>query len=233
MLPDTIKTRGLHAAIRFAPQAALDKQHKQQFQIKANEGFDWQRQEYSDNLWRLTTPQAEGDRRSQLKFSVAPDVVNFEDSFPTGPLDVFFDNLRLAMDVVVSVFNPRLIVGVGIIVRLSAQSQLDDGRVYLGKHCLKLDNRLAPLGRPVHGLGLKLLLPPLSGEGKPNWQAIVNVESLLEDVRQLYIEVDARWGNPFQWDAEGVIERTKTAHDFATNQVADFLKTLGEQPEFG
>lgn len=228
MLPETIKTRGIHAGIRFAPPAMLDKQHKQQFQIKANEGFDWQRQEYDPNLWRLTTPQTEGGPRSQLKLTLQGDAFNFEDSFPAGPLDLFSDNLKMGLDVLAEVFKPQLILGVGIVIRLAAQSDLEDSRVYLCKRCLKLEDRFDPLGRPVQGVGLKLLLPPLPGKGKPNWQAVVKVESLVEDVQQLYIEVDARWANPVPWNPQTVIDRTKTAHDFATRQVADFLHQLGQ-----
>lgn len=228
MLPDTIKTRGLHAGIRFAPLGVLDKQHKQQFQIKANEGFDWQRQEYAENMWRLTTPQPGGGPRSHLKLTLQPDSFNFEDSFPADPHDLFIDNLKLGLDILANVFNPKLIVGVGIVIRLSAQSDPPDARQYLGNQCLKLDDKLEPLGRPVHGVGLKLLLPPLPGKGKPNWQAVVKVESLVEDVRQLFIEVDARWANPFQWNPQSVVDCVKTAHDFATTQVADFLHKLGK-----
>lgn len=227
MLPDTVKTRGLHAGVRFAPQALLDKQHKQQFQLKANEGFDWQRQEYAEKTWRLTTPQAEGDPRSHLKLTLQPDAVNFEDSFPTGSLELYYDNLKLALDVIAAVFNPRLIVASGIVVRLAVQSEMEDARIYLGNNCLKLDDRLEPLGRPVHGVGLKMLLPPLPGEGNPNWQAVIKVESLLEDVRQLFIEVDARWGNPVNWNPEVVVEHVKTAHEFATGPVMDFLQKMG------
>ena len=227
MLPDTVKTRGLHAGVRFAPQAMLDKQHKKQFQLKANEGFDWQRQEYAEKTWRLTTPQSEGDPRSHLKMTLQPDAVNFEDSFPIGSLELYYDNLKLALDVIADVFNPRLIMETGIVIRLSAQSDLEDARIYLGKHCLNLDDRLEPLGRPVHGVGLKMLLPPLPGEGKPKWQAVIKVESLLEDVRQLFIEVEARWGNPIPWNTETVVDHVKTAHEFATGQVTDFLKKLG------
>ncbi len=226
MIPETIKTRGLHAGVRFAPPANLDKQHKQQFQMKANEGFDWQRQEYTERVWRLATPQANGDPRSHLKLTLQPDAVNFEDSFPTGPMEVFFDNLKLALDAVAAVFNPRLILGIGAVVRLSSQSDPEDARVFLGGQCLKIDERLSSLGRPVHGMGIKLLLPPLPGEGKPNWQAIVRVESLLEDVRQLFIEVDARWGTPSQWNPQTAVDSVKTAHDFATGQVVQFLKDL-------
>lgn len=227
MLLETLKTRGLHAAIRFAPVAQLNKHHKQQFQAKANEGFDWQRQEYTENAWRLASPQREGDRRSQLKLTLSPDSMTFEDSFPTGPVELFNDNLKMAMDVVSTVFNPRLMIAVGVVIRMTAQSDQGDSRIYLGRHCLRLDDRLAALGRPVHGMGIKMLLPPLPGEGQPNWQAAIKVESLLEDVRQLFIEVDAQWPAPIAWGGDAVIERVKTCHEFITNNVVDFLHKLG------
>lgn len=226
MLAETIKTRGLHAGVRFAPSAVLDKQHKQQFQIKSSEGFDWRRQEYLENSWQLLSPQAEGDPRSQLKLSLQPDVLNFEDFFPTGTLDVYCDNLKLALDCFAEVFGPRLILATGIVTRLTAQSEGDDARLFLGRRCLRLDDRLSSLGRPVHAVGLKMLLPPLPGENNPNWQAEVKVESLIEDVRQLFIEVDARWANPIQWDPEAAVDRVRTAFNFATNQVVALLQEL-------
>ncbi|RIK61923.1 MAG: hypothetical protein DCC65_18240 [Planctomycetota bacterium] len=230
MLPQTLKTRGLHVGVRFAPSAVLDKHHKQQFQLKASEGFDWRRQEYLQNAWHLVSPQAEGDPRSQLKLSVSPDLVNFEDYFPTTSFDLYLDNLKLALETVAGVFSPRLILATGIVVRLTAQSLDNDGRLFLGQRCLHLDDRLGPLGRPVHAVGLKLLLPPLPGPDKPNWQAEIKVESLIEDVRQLFIEVDARWGQPGPWDPNIAVERTKTAFEFATTRVVSLLKELaGEQ----
>ncbi len=229
MLPETIQTRGLHAGVRFAPAALLDKRHKQQFQQKSSEGFDWRRQEYLEKAWHLVSPQADGDPRSQLKLSLHPDLVNFEDFFPTGPLDVFFDNLKLALDCVSSVFDPKIIVGSGIVIRLTAESEGADARVFLGTRCLHLDDRLGPLGRPVHAVGLKMLLPPLPGKDKPNWQAEIKVESLVEDVRQLFIEVDARWANPVKWDTQAVVDRITTAHQFMSTQVVEFLQQLGRE----
>jgi hypothetical protein len=73
-------------------------------------------------------------------------------------------------------------------------------------------------------VGLKFLLPPLPGENQPNWQAEVKVESLVEDVRQLFIEVDAKWGNPIAWNVDEVVTRVCTTHDFATRQVIEFLE---------
>jgi hypothetical protein len=226
MLPETIKTRGLHAGIRFAPPALLDKQHKQQFQIKSSEGFDWRRQEYAEKAWQLASPQSEGDPRSTLKLALNPDMMNFEDYFPTGPIDLFVDNLRLAMESVADVFGPKLIVATGVVVRLTAQSEGGDARLFLGQRCLSLDERLNSLGRPVHAVGLKLLLPPLPGKDAPHWQAELKIESLVEDVRQLFVEVDARWGQPQQWDTAVVAERVRTAFEFATGKVVELLKDL-------
>ncbi len=229
MLPDTIKTRGLHAGVRFAPSALLDKPHKQQFQQKSSEGFDWRRQEYAEKAWHLVSPQADGDPRSQLKLSLHPDLVNFEDFFPTGPLDLFFDNLKLALECVSSVFDPKIIVGSGIVIRLTAESEGADARVFLGTRCLHLDDRLGPLGRPVHAVGLKMLLPPLPGKDQPHWQAEIKVESLVEDVRQLFIELDARWANPVKWDPQVIIDRITTAHEFMNTKVVEFLQHLGRE----
>jgi hypothetical protein len=229
MLPATLKTRGLHTVVRFAPRVALDKQHKQQFQLKANEGFDWRRQEFTEQSWQLSTPQSEGDPRSQLKFSVLPDLVNFEDYFPTAPFDLYLDNLKLALDSFAAVFDPRLLVGSGTVVRFTAQSETKDARIYLGQHCLHLDERLKPLQRPVHAVGLKLLLPPMPPqpeEDLPNWQAEVKLETLVEDVAQLFIEVDARWANPVNWDTQVILERVRTAQAFTLGPVVNFLQQL-------
>src|SRR5690606_28304381 len=107
-----------------------DKSQKQAFQVKANEGFDWQRQEFSQSAWRLLSPQSEGDRRSHLRFTVQRDGFNFEDSFPTGTLEVFSDNLRLAMDVIADVFEPKLMIGSGVVIRMTAQAETDDARLF-------------------------------------------------------------------------------------------------------
>ncbi len=230
MLPQSLKTRGLHVGVRFAPNAMLDKQHKQHFQQKCGEGFDWRRQEYQENAWLLSSPQPEGDPRSQLKLSLQPDVVNFEDYFPTGPLEVYCDNLRLALTCVADVFSPRLVLASGIVIRLTTQSEGNDARVYLGQKCLRLDDRLGVLARPVHAVGLKFLLPPLPGEDQPNWQAEIKIESLIEDVRQLFIEVDARWANPVAWDLGTVVDRLRTAHTFATGPVVNMIQGLSREP---
>jgi len=223
MLANTIKTRGLHLGVRFAPSAVLDKQTRQQFQQRMSQGFDWTRHEYGDGVWRLASPQSEGDPRSHLKLTLQPDTINFEDFFPVAPFDVFLDNTRLALETAADILGWKIMLGSGAVVRLTAEVDGNDARLFLGHRALGLERRLAPLGRPVHAVGLKLLLPPIPQQNELPWQAEVKIESLVEDVRQLFIEVDAKWGTPVPWSADEVIRRVRLANDYTRNEVLKFL----------
>lgn len=223
MLTNTLKTRGLHVGVRFAPSAVLDKHTRQRFQARASQGFDWTRHEYSEGVWRLASPQSEGDPRSHLKLTIQPDTVNFEDFFPVAPFDIFVDSTRLALEMVADVFGVKIMLGSGMVVRLTTEVTGGDARVFLGHRALGLERRLAPLGRPVHAVGLKLLLPPVPQQGELPWQAEVKIESLVEDVRQLFVEVDAKWGTPVAWSLDEIIRRVRVANDYAKNEVLKFL----------
>jgi hypothetical protein len=223
MFANTLKTRGLHVTLRFAPPALLDRDRRRQFQMKTSVGFDWARHEYTDRVWRLASPQAEGDPRSHLKLTVEPDQMHFEDLFPVSPFDVYSDNLRLLLEAVAEVFGTKVLLGSRAIVRLTAEAPGHDARVFLGNKCLGLDSRLGPLGRPVHAVGLKMLMPAIALQDQPPWQVEVKVESLVEDVRQLFIEADAQWAAPMPWGLDEVIRRLRVAHDFTNKEVVAFL----------
>lgn len=224
MLRDSLNTRGFHVGVRFAPSAVFDKAKRQDFQFKLSQGFDWRRQEFGDTTWVLASPQSEGDPRSHIKLSLQPDILNFEEFFPVSTLDIFLDNLKLALQGVAEVFGPRVLLGSGSMIRMTLQAPGGDARVFLGKRCLHLDEQLGPIGRPVHALGLRLMLPPVDAGGQPTWQGEIKIESLVEDVRQIFVELDAKWGTPVAWAPDAIVERVKTAHEFATEKVVKFLE---------
>ncbi|MCK6456916.1 MAG: hypothetical protein L6Q92_10365 [Phycisphaerae bacterium] len=223
MIEHSLKTRGHHVGVRFAPPAVFDKVHRQEFQLRLSQGFDWRHQEFAERMWVLSSPQAEGDPRSHMKLTLQPDLLNFEEFFPVATLDVFLDNLRLVLNEVAGVFSPRIILGSGTLIRMTLEAEGGDARVFLGNRYLRLSEKLAVLGRPVHGVGLKLILPPISAEGQPTWHAEVKVESLLEDVRQIFVELDAKWGTPTAWSPDVVIERVRIAQRFATTELLKFI----------
>lgn len=224
MIRNSVKTRGYHVGLRFAPSAALDKTHRQEFQIKLSEGFDWRRQDFAERAWVLASPQAEGDPRSHVKLSIQPDALHFEEFFPISTFEMFLDNLRLALEGVAAVFTPRVILGSGAMVRVTLAAPGGDARVFLGDRCLHLADRLTPLGRPVHAVGVKLLMPPVDSAGQATWQAETKIESLIEDVHQIFVEVDAKWIQPTAWSADAVVERVRQANAYATDQVVSFLE---------
>lgn len=224
MVGNSIKTRGLHTGIRFAPAVVMDKEQKRRFQMRASQGFDWARHEYNDKAWRLSSPQSEGDPRSHLKLTIQPEQINFEDFFPVGPFDLYIDNLKLALEIVEDVFAPKILLGSGAMIRLTAEADGNDARIFLGNRCLGLDRRLAPLGRPVHAVGLKMLLPPVAVKDQPPWQAEIKIESLVEDIRQIFIEADANWSMPMAWNTEEVVRRVTIASEFTRNEVVNFLQ---------
>ncbi|MFO0974245.1 MAG: hypothetical protein U1A27_12520 [Phycisphaerae bacterium] len=226
ILRDSIKTRGYHVGLRFAPTATFDKAHRQSFQLKLSEGFDWRRQDFGEKAWVLLSPQAEGDPRSHTKLTLQPDTLNFEEFFPISPLDAFCDTLKLALEGTAAVFGPRVVLGSGAMIRLTTSVPGDDARVFLGNRCLHLDDRLAVIGRPVHAVGLRLVLPPTAEmvSGGAPWQAEVRIESLVEDVRQLFVEVDTKWLAPCPWSPETIVERLRAAHEFAVEKMLNFLE---------
>jgi len=224
MIRESVNTRGFHVGVRFAPSAVFDKAKRQEFQTKLSQGFDWRKQEFGDHSWVLSSPQSEGDPRSHTKLTLQPDVMNFEEFFPVSTLDLFVDNLKLALQGMAEVFGPRVLLGSGSMVRLTVGAPGGDARVFLGNRCLHLDQQLSPIGRPVHALGLRLLLPPIDAAGQATWQGEVKIESLVEDVRQVFIELDAKWGTPLAWSPDLIVERVRTAHTFASEQVVKFLE---------
>ncbi len=241
MIQNSLKTRGYHVGVRFAPVAVFDKAHRQEFQNKLSQGFDWRRQEFADKTWVLSAPQGEGDPRSHVKLTLQPDQLNFEEIFPLSTLDLFVDSLRLALEGVADVFGPRVLLGSGAMIRLTLEAVGGDARFFLGNRCLHLEDRLRPIGRPVHAVGLKFVLPPVPAEGQTAtpaaaavgagqqpWQATVKIESLIEDVRQLFVEVDAVWGTPCAWSLDAIAERVRTASAFAAGPVVAFLSQYAE-----
>lgn len=88
---------------------------------------------------------------------------------------------------------------------------------------------LAVFGRPILGGGLRLMFPPGQAEGE-QYQAEVRVESFLEDVRRLYVELSLAGGNPEPITAMNPTARIQTTEAFLEERVLPFLRNSGETP---
>src|SRR5262249_15711341 len=159
----------------------------------------------------LSSPQSEGDPRSHTKLTLQPDVMNFEEFFPVSTLDLFLDNLKLALAGVAEVFAPRVRLGSGSMVRLTILPPGGAARASPANRCRHLDRPLPPFARPAPALGLPLPLPPVASAGQSTWQGEIKIESLVEDVRQVFVEMDAKWGTPLAWSPDVIVDRVRTA----------------------
>jgi hypothetical protein len=117
--------------------------------------------------------------------------------------------------------------------------QIDgDARLFLAKHVSSLDTkRFTMLNRPIHIFGIRVTCPPYKKEetkGKKKVitaQALFNVdikaESWGEDPTKLWLEADAQWPVPSQWDAKSIDEvvgHLQLVKDYLAQDVMQFLQ---------
>ncbi|HEU0078434.1 MAG TPA: hypothetical protein VFQ76_12330 [Longimicrobiaceae bacterium] len=103
---------------------------------------------------------------------------------------------------------------------------------YLWEQRLGQDTQeLSVFGRPILGGGLRLMFPPGQEEGE-QYQAEVRVESFLEDVRRLYVEVNLAHGSPEPINALNPTTLIGATEAFMDERVLPFLRLAG-QPRAG
>ena len=103
---------------------------------------------------------------------------------------------------------------------------------YLWEQRLGQDTQeLSVFGRPILGGGLRLMFPPGQAEGE-HYQAEVRVESFLEDVRRLYVEVNLASGTPEPINALNPTVLIQGTESFLNDRVIPFLMG-GERPANG
>lgn len=83
---------------------------------------------------------------------------------------------------------------------------------------------LAAFGRPILGGGIRLVFPP-GQEPTEQYQADLRVESFLEDVRRLYLELNLAAGTPAPINAMNPTALIQTTEEFLQDRVIPFLRT--------
>ena len=124
------------------------------------------------------------------------------------------------------------VLGWNTSVRSLFASSTEHSFQYLWEQRLGQDTQeLSVFGRPILGGGLRLMFPPGQEEGE-HYQAEVRVESFLEDVRRLYVEVNLAHGNPEPINALNPTTVIQATEAFMDERVLPFLR-LAEQPRAG
>jgi hypothetical protein len=89
-------------------------------------------------------------------------------------------------------------------------------------------DELAVFGRPVLGGGMRLVFPPGQTPGE-QFQAEVRVESFLEDVRRLYVELNLGSGVAEPISAMNTTALVQLTEEFLHNRLVPFLRAGSEE----
>jgi len=111
-----------------------------------------------------------------------------------------------------------------------------DARSFLGGWVMHMHpNKLAPIERPLHVLGVRLFFPPFEEDGgeQPgqtrtiDWSVNVRVESCINDPGKLFLEANADWSEPIPWNGDLVkraVQCLDEAQTFMSDKVVKFLR---------
>lgn len=116
----------------------------------------------------------------------------------------------------------RQIVARDATLRLLYDSGTDHAFQFLWEHRFgQAGQTLNAIGRPVLGGGLRLVMPPVSGESEDFTE--VKIESFLQDPSKIFIETSIKWPKPI---AEGIMQpdgMVQALETFTEEKVIPFL----------
>jgi hypothetical protein len=176
------------------------------------------------------------------------------EDFPSGSMEIFQQTADAAWKVFSDVWKGST-QGLSLAeatLRYTAVAKGGSATNFLLGSCLKIPKEaLASLGRPAHGVGLRLVSPVLvAPNGKAplsNADFNLNIETLLEDPSRLYIQVTVKWPSlplpparrPEAADTKGLPAflnpecrepswYLKEVEGFVKKQIEDFLCNAGK-----
>jgi hypothetical protein len=214
------------AALRLASKFALSITPSS-VQLESNQWI------YIANVHRAIMKITTTETQFNTEISAIPSVAIQDRS----PQETYEQKIQSIVDIFAEEFHPQVVVESHAVLR-SLLTVQGDSRAFIGGRLMGMPHeKIAPIGRPLHGIGLRLYFPQYQIEGadppqKEDWSVDVKVESWLADPRKVFIEIEARWQVPKPWsqDSSGEIAaHLQKADDFVQTRVIPFLKQDGEQ----
>jgi hypothetical protein len=175
----------------------------------------------------LSNPSPRPGSISQVAF--LGDRVRFSEENTGLTVDEFAERVRSISAEVAGELGLQVLTAQGVVVRTLVNPRHHrEGRDFLRQGLLGLDGEPEEFGRPVHGLGLRLVFPPT--QGTPN-AFNVRIESVPADPRSLFIENHGTFPPmPVSPDFEAVARNVHATYDFAVQRVVRFLARF-DSPE--
>jgi hypothetical protein len=240
-------------AVQFHPPIKLDKKKGLEFAPKLASAIDPREVSLEESRWLFSQPMGE-NTAGRFLIGVRESQLSIEAMFPAESEEMFENRARVILKEFSKLFTPEVMLGSSAMIRATLPVD-GDARTFLARDITKLEpERLEPLGRPVHLLGIRLFMPPFQyekrvsptkpassaskGKKKPSktvstidWMVDVKAESMIEDTSKLFLEADARWQPPQEWNdkvCEEIVQRLGIVSNFLK---ANFIKFLTSQPK--
>ncbi|MBX9678370.1 MAG: hypothetical protein K2X38_06370 [Gemmataceae bacterium] len=230
--PDAKLARwGYFMKLQFHPEIRLERKKGFEFAQRLMSFFDPQTTDFKSERWLFKQPIGSSPD-SYLSITVSQRDLQMHCSFPETGMELYENKYQKLLEVFGEFFQPELILSSSAMVRGSMAID-GDSRVFLASDVMKIDGeRTKEFGRPIHLVGLRLFFPPFKkkGQGKKSqteWQVDVKVESLLEDPSQLFLEADADWSMPRDWNNDALaeeVQRLGIVQAFLNENILKFLQ---------
>ncbi|HVA50116.1 MAG TPA: hypothetical protein VNH11_27370 [Pirellulales bacterium] len=211
-----IATIGFGIRVTFYPELRLERKRGHEFAAVLSEFLSIDSDEIQSHRWSFVAPLA-GANESRMNIVVNPNSAHIDFRSPhQETAELKFTNVLEALG---KHFEPKIILQSSAIVRGTLDID-GDSRQFVAAHLMNMpESRHEKLGRPLHLLGIRVLCPPFkrvdpatNQESAVEWSVNLRVESLIEDVRKLFIEADADWFDVSQWDSDVVEKKIVTQH---------------------
>ena len=240
------KPRGYMLAADFQPPIKLDRKQGCEFAAAISEYLEPHSVEMNENSW-VIKQQLGNTAAGTLEITIGQTSVRIVISFPTHPLEWIEHRCMDVLKEFEKTFDPKVILS--STASYMGTMQIDgDARNFLADRLMKFDPaKLGALNRPVHLLGIRLLLPPFKetsdgAKGRKkvkvervvDWHVDVKAESLIEDPTQLYLEAEAQWPTMTEWKKDtvhSVVSHLKDVSDYLQKDVVGFLQKSSTETE--
>jgi hypothetical protein len=202
--------RGYYLKIRFHPEIKLDPKRGHEFAASICDYLNFKNIDVASHQWTFMAP-LNGVAESLFIIVVGLDYIQLDVRFPTQGLEWIECHFQSILDKFKETFSPAWLFGSSAIVQ--GTMPIDgDARAFLAENVMKMDpERINPLGRPIHLVGLRFFLPPYKkpsaqGEEVTDWSVNLRAESLMEDPSQLFLVAEAEWPEPKEWNRDAAGE---------------------------
>jgi len=226
----------LYLKLTFYPAIKLTRKNGFLFAESISDYLEAEKAELTPSEWKYFG----GGNCEELGLTISPNSIALEAQIPPKNLEWYEHRFEPILEAFKSKFFPGIVLHCKIITAaLVTIPKLDgipdgiDAMRFLAENVMLLDpKQLASFNRPLYTLGFKFSFPPYetdddSDESQVNWGVDVRIESAATDSKKIFLEADADWHSPKQWEQDSgkeAVGRLELVSDFMSDKLVKFLQ---------